>query len=183
MPRRPARAWGSVDRGKHRRAIELRKHHIPGVDTVMSARRQHGQVRDCKCLAIPAESENLACVDTHCTGIGIPREGVCMEIEASISEATGKVESHTPVVGSPEESDGVIVPGKLANNGIVSPRSQWREAPPAERKSTSAARFRSQSRSSLSNGNRWLRRRHTKGWLQTNIPADCVSTRSRSRMR
>jgi REP element-mobilizing transposase RayT len=28
MPRRPARAWGSVDRGKHRRAIELRKHHI-----------------------------------------------------------------------------------------------------------------------------------------------------------
>ncbi len=27
----------------------------------------------------PAESENLACVDTLCAGIGIPREGVCLE--------------------------------------------------------------------------------------------------------
>ena len=26
-----------------------------------------------------AESENLACVDTLCTGIGRPREGVCMD--------------------------------------------------------------------------------------------------------
>jgi hypothetical protein len=44
-----------------------------------------------------------------------------MGIEASISEATGKVNSHAPVVGSPEESDGVIVPEKLANNGSIFP--------------------------------------------------------------
>ncbi len=35
MPRRPAREWGSVDRGKHRRAIELRKHHIPEAELVV----------------------------------------------------------------------------------------------------------------------------------------------------
>jgi hypothetical protein len=34
MPRRPARAWGSVDRGKHRRAIELRKHPNPEAELV-----------------------------------------------------------------------------------------------------------------------------------------------------
>jgi hypothetical protein len=34
MPRRTARAWGSVDRGKHRRAIELRKHQIPEAELV-----------------------------------------------------------------------------------------------------------------------------------------------------
>ena len=34
MPRRPARAWGSVDRGKHRRAIELRNHLIPEAELV-----------------------------------------------------------------------------------------------------------------------------------------------------
>ena len=35
MPRRPARAWGSVDRGKHRRAIELRKHLFPEAELVI----------------------------------------------------------------------------------------------------------------------------------------------------
>ena len=93
-----------------------------------------------------------------------------MENEASISEATGKVSSHTPVVGSPEESDGVIVPEKLANNGIRSLRSQWRKEPPTERKSTTAARFRSQNRINLSNGSRWLRRRHTKGMASDEYP-------------
>ncbi len=44
-----------------------------------------------------------------------------MGIEASISEATGKVSSHTPVVSSPEESDGVIVPEKSANKGKAIP--------------------------------------------------------------
>ena len=30
----PVRAWGSVSSGKHRRAIELRKHHIPEAELV-----------------------------------------------------------------------------------------------------------------------------------------------------
>jgi hypothetical protein len=30
----PVRAWGSVSSGKHRRAIELRKHHIPEAEPV-----------------------------------------------------------------------------------------------------------------------------------------------------
>lgn len=34
MPRLPARAWGSVDRGKRRRGIELRKHLIPEAEQV-----------------------------------------------------------------------------------------------------------------------------------------------------
>ncbi len=69
-----------------------------------------------------------------------------MDSEATMPEATGKVNSRNPVVGSPEESDGVIGPEKLANNGIVSLRSQWRKEPPAERKSTTAASFRTQNR-------------------------------------
>jgi len=106
-----------------------------------------------------------------------------MGIEASISEATGKVNSHAPVVGSTEESDGVIVPEKLANNGSIFPAEPMEECPPTKRKPTSAARFRTQSRINLSNGRRWLRRGHERGWLQTEIPADCVSTQGRSRMR
>jgi len=39
--------------------------------------------------------------------------------EAATTEATGKASSHTPVVVSPVESVGNIVPGKLANNGTL----------------------------------------------------------------
>jgi hypothetical protein len=34
MPRSPARGWGSVDSGKCRRGIELRKHLIPEAEPV-----------------------------------------------------------------------------------------------------------------------------------------------------
>ena len=103
-------------------------------------------------------------------------------VKATVAEITGKVSSRNPVIGSPEESDGVVVPEKSANNGTVFPAESMEGRTPAERKSTTAARLRTQSRSNLSNGSRWLRRRHTRGWLQTIIPADCFSTRSRSRM-
>ena len=66
-----------------------------------------------------AESENLACVDTLCTGIGRPRERSLHGAEASMAEATGKVNSRDPVASSPEESDGVIVPEKSANKGAA----------------------------------------------------------------
>jgi hypothetical protein len=84
-----------------------------------------------------------------------------MELEASITETVEKVNSRTPVVSSSEESDGVIVPEKLANKGTAVPAESMEERTPAERKSTTAARFRSQNRSGLSNGSRWLRRKHT----------------------
>lgn len=80
--------------------------------------------------------------------------------EAPKAGATGKANSRNPVATSPEESDGVIVPGKLANKGMAIPAEPMEERPPTERKSTTAARLRSQNRLVLSIGSRWLRRRH-----------------------
>ncbi len=66
--------------------------------------------------------------------------------EAATTEATGKVSSHTPVVVSPEESDGNIVPGKLANNGMVIPAESMEERTPAKRNLGQEAASRIQSR-------------------------------------
>ena len=82
-----------------------------------------GRCANCECLNIPAESENLACVDISCAGIGRPREGVCLEIEATISEAAGKANRIRLLSVSPEESDGVVVPEKSANKGLIALRS------------------------------------------------------------
>ena len=48
--------------------------------------------------------------------------------EAVTSDATGKVSSHTPVVVSPEESDGNKVPEKSVNNGVVVPGERGRSS-------------------------------------------------------
>ncbi len=100
MPRRPARAWGSVDRGKHRRAIELRKHHIPEAELV--GWREGNTGRD-------------DMRDPVCSG-GVKEPGMCghsprenretsgrslLGSEAALAEATGKVSSRTPVVQFP----------------------------------------------------------------------------------
>ena len=44
-----------------------------------------------------------------------------MEHEAAMAEATGKVNSRHPAAGSPEESDGNVVPEKSANKGAATP--------------------------------------------------------------
>ncbi len=117
MPRRPARAWGSVDRGKHRRAIELRKHPFPETELVgwREGKTWHRDMR-----VVP------------CSG-GVREPGMCGHsprenretsgrnlrgTEAATSEAIGKVSNHKPVVNSSEESDGNIVPGKLCATGV-----------------------------------------------------------------
>ena len=92
-------------------------------------------------------------------------------MKATVAEITGKVSSRNPVIGSPEESDGVIVPEKSANNGTAFPAESMEGRTPAERKSTTAARLRTQSRSNLSNGNRWLRRRRRRdGFRRKSLP-------------
>ena len=93
-----------------------------------------------------------------------------MEIEASISEATGKANRIRLWSVSPEESDGVVVPKKSVNNGRASPAEPMEERTSTERKSTTAARLRAQNRLVLSNGSRWLRRRHTKGMASDEDP-------------
>lgn len=75
-----------------------------------------------------------------------------MGIEASISEATGKVNSHAPVVGSTEESDGVIVPKKSANKGMAIPAESMEESTPTKRNPEKEAAHRTQKRESASNG-------------------------------
>jgi hypothetical protein len=72
--------------------------------------------------------------------------------EAPIAEATGKVKSRNPVVGSPEESDGNKVPEKSANKGAAVPAESMEGRAPTERNSERKAAHRAQSRDSASNG-------------------------------
>ncbi len=72
--------------------------------------------------------------------------------EARMAEATGKVNSRNPVVSSPEESDGNIVPEKSANKGVATPAESMEGRTPAERNSGQEAAHRTQRRESASNG-------------------------------
>ncbi|MCP5004859.1 MAG: hypothetical protein GY941_13090 [Planctomycetes bacterium] len=85
-------------------------------------------------------------MDTLRTRIGRPQEGICVSREAATSETTGKVNSRTPVVISPEESDGNILPGMLANNGTLVPAESMEERTPAKRNSEHETANRIQSR-------------------------------------
>ena len=129
----PRGRGGSVGRGKHRRAIELRKHDIPEAELVAWREGNTGH-RDKR-----AESRSG----------GVEEPGMCGHFphenretsgrslhgrEAAMTEATGKVNSRTPVVGSPEESDGVIVPEKSANKGATVPAESMEERMPTKRK-------------------------------------------------
>ena len=66
--------------------------------------------------------------------------------EAATAEATGKVSSRTPVVVSPEESDGNIVPGKSANNGTAVSAEPMEGRTPTKRNLEQEAANRIQSR-------------------------------------
>lgn len=110
-------------------------------------------------LDVPAESENLACVDTHRARIGIPRKGVCMGAEANMTEATGKVNSRTPVANPGEESDGNIVPEKSVNNGKAFPAEPMEGRVPTKRNTGQEAADRIQSRGYASNGLARVRQR------------------------
>ena len=68
----PARAWGSVDRGKCRRVIELRNHRSRVRTLSPEGERNIGSRDIGEWLPAPAEFWDLACMDTFCTGIGRP---------------------------------------------------------------------------------------------------------------
>lgn len=72
--------------------------------------------------------------------------------KAAMTEATGKVNSHTPVVRSPEESDGNIVPAKSVNKGAAVPAESMEGRTPTERNSGQEAAHRTPSRVSASIG-------------------------------
>ena len=72
--------------------------------------------------------------------------------EAATAGATGKVSSRNPVVTSPEESDGNVVPEKLANKGVATPAESIEGRAPTERNPGQGAAHRAQSRASASNG-------------------------------
>ena len=75
-----------------------------------------------------------------------------MDVETPTPEATGKANSHNPVVKSPEESDGNIVPEKSANKGETTPAELMEGKAPTERNSEQEAAHRTQGRVSASNG-------------------------------
>ena len=99
MPRRPAKAWGSVDRGKHRRAIELRKHLIPEAELVVWREGNMGR----------SDKRGVSCSG------GVEEPGMCGHSlhenretsgrslqggEATLAEAMGKANSRKPVARS-----------------------------------------------------------------------------------
>ena len=150
MPRRPARALGSVDRGKHRQAIELRKHHIPEAELVAW---REGETGRCDKRVAP------------CSG-GVREPGMCGHsshgnretsgrnlhgTEAAMPEAIGKVSNRTPVVFSPEESDGNIVPKKSVNNDAAVSAESMEGRTPTKRNPKQEAANRIQSRNFASN--------------------------------
>ncbi len=72
--------------------------------------------------------------------------------EAATSEAIGKVSNHKPVVNSSEESDGNIVPGKLANNGTIVSAESMEGRTPTKRNPKQETANRIQSRDFASIG-------------------------------
>ena len=68
------------------------------------------------------------------------------------ADTTGKVNSRKPVVNPGEESDGNIVPGKSANNGMAIPAESMEGRTPTKRNSGQKAANRMQSREFASNG-------------------------------
>ncbi len=75
-----------------------------------------------------------------------------MESEAPNADATGKVNSCNPVVSSPEESDGNIVPEKSANKGVATPAESMEGRAPTERNSEHEAAIRMQRQKVALNG-------------------------------
>ncbi len=97
--------------------------------------------------------------------------------EAAIAEATGKVDSHTPVVDSPEESDSGIVPEKPANKGSADSAELVEGRTLTERNSKDEAANRIQSWGCASNGLLRVRRKtgveprlRSKWFFQTGLP-------------
>jgi RNA-directed DNA polymerase len=80
--------------------------------------------------------------------------------ERAGTETTGKAQSRTPGVGSPEESDGNIVPEKSANKGLwLSPAESMEGREPKKRNAGQEAVSRMQSRGLASNGLERVRQR------------------------
>jgi len=85
----------------------------------------------------------LACVDTHCARIGIPRNEVCMETWQTLQ---GRLIAVRLWICSDEESDGNIVPRKSANKGRRVPAELMEGRAPAKRNSKQEAANRIQGR-------------------------------------
>ena len=131
MPRRSARSWGSVDRGKHRRCIELRKHYIPEAEPVgwREGNTFGGVMRVVECSG------------------GVPDQRMCGHVSHGNREtperrfdmsdhrqtAGGKAHRRNPSARAPGESDGNIVPKKSANKGTAVPAESMEERKPTER--------------------------------------------------
>ena len=75
-----------------------------------------------------------------------------METEPFGPEIAGKGRPRTPAVGSPEKSDGNIVPEKPANKGVATPAEPVEGRTPPERNSKQEAANRAQSREDASIG-------------------------------
>jgi len=108
MPRPTAMGWGSVDRGTHRQAIELRNHLNSQADPVQRRGKQHRTYRSRQGTNGSAESENPGMCGSSLRGNREARQEPCPEANesraASMKERTRRIDAETS-----RESDGGIV--------------------------------------------------------------------------
>lgn len=83
----------------------------------------------------------------------------CLPVNKKRTECKGKANRHTPLDRAPEESDGVIVPEKLANNGRQCPAEPMEGRTPTKRNPQEEATNRVQDRGFVSNGLERVRQR------------------------
>ena len=93
--------------------------------------------------------------------------------EAARAGAAGKVSSCNPAVGSPEESDGNMVPKKLANKGTAVPAESMEGRTPTERNSGQKAANRVQNRVFASPGLARVRQKAERRASSTPKSAGC----------
>jgi len=106
----------------------------------------------------PAESENLACTETPCAGIG--RSGELPPPSAGgMGVVSVKDRSRRTDAYANRESDGVIVPEKLPNNGVPAPAEAMEGRTPIKGNAREEAVTRPQSRKVASFGLEGVRQR------------------------
>ena len=132
MPRPTAMGWGSVDRGTHRQAIELRNHLNSQADPVQRRGKQHRTYRSRRGTNGSAESENPGMCGSSLRGNRETRQEPCPEANgsraASMKERTRRIDAETS-----RESDGGILPEKQPNKANPEAAEVVEGRPPAKR--------------------------------------------------
>ena len=148
----PVRAWGSVNSGKHRRAIELRKHQLPEAELVAwrEGNTGHSVKRAVSCSG--GGKELGMCGHSPRENRDTSGRSLC-RLETAQAEATGKVNSRTPVVEFPRRVGRQHSTWEVGEQRGRRPRAEpMEERMPTEGNLAQEATYRTQGRQCVSIG-------------------------------